>query len=174
MAGSWRKWLNRAALFAVAAFALANAGCLAAAVGAAAGGAAAAGYFYYTAPLVRDYPNPYGDTLAAAKAALADLQFAVLKEQPESGGTVIETRTGDGVKVLVALDLVTNPVPADGSLTRVSVRVGHFGDEEISTRIQEQIAKHLPPPAPPLARPAPPPPPETAPPPLAAPVSAKK
>jgi len=76
--------------------------------------------------------------------------------------------------VQITLDLLTSPIPADGSMTRVSVRVGHFGDETISTRIHDQIAKHVPPPAPPLARPAPPPPVETAAPPLAAPTAAKK
>ena len=115
---------------------------------------------YYTAPLVHEYPAPYGDTLAAVKTSLTDLQFPIVKEQPEGGGTLIETRTGDGVKVRIALDVVTSPVPADGSVTKVSVRVGHFGDEEISTRIQDQIAHHMPSP-PPLAGPgtaAPPPP----------------
>jgi hypothetical protein len=170
MARSWKRWAGQAAFVAVAAAALANAGCLVAAVGAAAGAAGAAGYFYYTAPLVRDYPSPYGDMLTAVKAALADLQFQIDKEKPMGGGTVIETRTGDGVHVQVALDLLTSPVPADGVMTRVSVRVGQFGDEAISTRIQDQIAKHVAPPAPPLARPAPPPPVETAAPPLAVPV----
>ncbi len=134
------------------------------------GAAGAAGYLYYTAPLVRDFPNSYGDTLTAVKAGLADLQFPIVKEQPEGGGTLIETRTGDGVKVQVTLDMLTSPVPAAGSVTRVSVRVGHFGDDAISMRIQDQIGSHIAPPPPPLARPAPPPPVETAAPPLAAPV----
>ncbi len=170
MARMGTRWVGRAAFVVVAATALANAGCLVAAVGAAAGAAGAAGYLYYTAPLVRDYPASYGDTLAAVKAALADLQFTLVKEQPVGGGTLIETRTGDGVQVQVTLDMLTSPVPADGTATRVSVRVGHFGDEAVSTRIQDQIARHVAPPPPPLARPAPPPPVETAPPPLAAPV----
>ena len=122
MARTRIRWATRAALVALSAAALANAGCLVAAVGAAAGAAGAAGYLYYTAPLVRDYPSSYGDTLAAVKAALAELQFPLVKEQPEGGGTLIETRTGDGAQVLVTLDMLTSPVPADGSATRVSVR----------------------------------------------------
>jgi hypothetical protein len=174
MTATWKRWLNRAALAAIAAAALAHAGCLAAAVGAAAGGAGALTYFYCTAPVERDYPVAYGDALTDVKAALADLQFPLVDEKTQGGGTVIETRTGDGVRVQIALDLVTSPVPADGSVTRVSVRVGHFGDEAISARIHDQIAKHVPPPVPPLARPAPPPPVETAAPPLATPVAGKK
>jgi hypothetical protein len=61
-------------------------------------------------------------------------------------------------------------------MTRISVRVGHFGDDAVSARIQDQIAKHMP------AAPAPGPGPvvanrpgggrpvETAAPPLASPV----
>jgi hypothetical protein len=168
MAATWKRWAARAALVAVALVALANAGCLVAAVGAAAGTAGAVTYFYFTAPLVRDYPAAYGDALAATKAALADLQFPVVKEEPLGQGTLIETRTGDNVKVQVTLDVLTSPVPADGSLTRVSVRVGHFGDEAVSARIQDQIAKHMPPPpAPAVPTVLAPRPPETAPPPLA-------
>jgi Protein of unknown function (DUF3568) len=169
MAGTWKRRLNQAVFVAVAFVAVVNAGCVAAAVTAAAAGGAAVGYAYYTAPLVQDYSVNYGDALTAVKAALTDLQFPIVKEQPADGGAVIETRTGDGVKVRVSLDLVTSAVPADGSLTRVSVRVGHFGDETVSTRIQAQIAKHLPtpiaPPTPILQAPRGP---ETAPPPLAA------
>ena len=168
MGVTWKRIGSRAAFLVVAAVAVANAGCIAAAVTAAAAGGAAVGYAYYTAPLIQDYPTSYGDALAATKAALTDLQFPIVKEQPADGGDVIETRTGDGVKVRVSLDLVTSAVPADGALTRVSVRVGHFGDDTISSRIQGQIAKHLPtavaPPSPTLQAPRPP---ETAPPPLA-------
>ncbi len=148
MARSGKKWAGRAVFAAMAAAALASSGCLVAAVGAAAGAAGAAGYFYCTAPLERDYPGPYGDTLAGVKTALAELQFQIDKEKSVGGGTLIETHTGDNVAIQVALDMLTTPVPADGPFTRVSVRVGHFGDEAISTRIQDQIAKHVAPPPP--------------------------
>ena len=174
MASTWTRRLNQAAFAALALAALANAGCLVAAVGAAAGGAAAAGYLYYTAPLAREYPVSYADALADVKAALTELQFPFEKEKAEGNGAVLETRTGDGVKVQISLDSVTSPVPADGSLTRVSVRVGHFGDEAISERIQDQIARHVAPPPTAVSRPAAPAPVETAAPPLAAPVGAGK
>lgn len=164
---------------ALAAVALANAGCLIAAVGAAAGGAAAVGYAYYSAPLMREYPVNYADALAAVKSSLTELQFPLIKEQPDGASTVIETRTGDGISVKIFLDVLTSPVPADGSLTRISVRVGHFGDDAISARIQDQIATHMPiPPAPlvPAAanRPAGARPLETVAPPLANPIAPAK
>jgi hypothetical protein len=150
MTRSWKSWLSRAAFVAVTAVALANAGCLIAAVGAAAGGAAAVSYAYYNAPLIHEYPIKYADAMAAVKTSLTELQFPLVKEQPDGASTLIETRTGDGVPVKIFLDVLTSPVPADGSITRISVRVGHFGDDAVSARIQDQIAKHVPaPPAPP-------------------------
>jgi Protein of unknown function (DUF3568) len=144
MTRTWKSWLSRTAFLAVAAVALANAGCLIAAVGAAASGAAAVSYAYYTAPLMREYPVNYADALAAVKTSLTELQFPLIKEQPDGASTLIETRTGDGVSVKIFLDVLTSPVPADGSMTRISVRVGHFGDDAVSARIQDQVAKHMP------------------------------
>ena len=131
-------------------------------------------YAYFSAPLMHEYPVNYPTALASVKTSLAELQFPLIKEQAQGTTTVIETRTGDGVAVKIYLDVLTSPVPADGSVTRISVRVGHFGDDAVSTRIQAQIARHMPaaaapaPPGPVLAnRPAGPHPVETAPPPLA-------
>jgi hypothetical protein len=150
MTRTWKSWVSRTAFIAVAAVALANAGCLIAAVGAAAGGAAAVSYAYTTAPLMREYPVNYANALASVKTSLTELQFPLIKELPDGASTLIETRTGDGVTVKIYLDVLTSPVPADGSITRISVRVGHFGDDAISARIQDQIAKHMPaPPTPP-------------------------
>ena len=176
MTRAWKSWVSRIAFLSLAVVALANAGCLIAAVGAAAGGAAAVGYAYYSAPLMKEYPVNYANALAAVKTSLTELQFPLVKEQPEGPSTLIETRTGDGVSVKIYLDVLTSPVPADGSLTRISVRVGHFGDEAVSVRIQDQIAKHMPaplapPPGPVVAnRPGGVPPVETVAPPLANPV----
>ncbi len=85
----------------MAVLALANAGCLVAAVGAAAGGAAAVGYAYYTAPLMHEYPVNYATALASVKTSLDELQFPLIKEQAQGPTTVIETRTGDGVAVKI-------------------------------------------------------------------------
>ncbi len=175
MTRTWKSWLSRTAFLALAMIALANAGCLIAAVGAAAGGAAAVGYAYYSAPLMREYPVNRPVALAAVKSSLTELQFPLIKEQPDGASIMIETRTGDGVSVKIYLDVLTSPVPADGSITRVSVRVGHFGDDAISARIQDQIATHLPAPTPSPGpavanRPTGPRPVETVAPPLANPV----
>jgi hypothetical protein len=132
---------------ALAALLLLNAGCLLAVCGAAAGGAAAAGYVYYKGLLSRDYPSNLGDSLAAVRTSLVELQFPVLKEKASTGETVVTTRTTDGTRVHIWLETVPSRIPVEGALTRISVRVGFTGDEVVSARILDQVSRHLVPPA---------------------------
>jgi hypothetical protein len=175
----------RLAYLGLAALLLVNAGCLVVAAGAAVGGAAAAaGYAYYNGCLYRDYPASLGDSLAAVRTSLVELQFPIVKEETDTGSALVMTRTADGSKVRIHLDVVPSRIPVEPSATRVSVRVGAFGDEPVSVRLLDQVSAHLVPAggAPPRLAPqpaAPPPalgpiqttggtrPGETAPPPLA-------
>jgi hypothetical protein len=125
---------------------LLNAGCLLAVAGAAAGGAAAAGYVYYKGLLYRDYPANRSDALAAVHTSLAELQFPLVKEKVGSSDTVVTTRSGDGTGVHIWLETVPSRIPVEGSLTRISVRVGFSGDEAVSARILDQVSRHLVPP----------------------------
>jgi hypothetical protein len=166
---------------AVAVVAIAQGGCLIVAAGVA-GGAAAAGYFYYKGRICQEYPATLGDTLAAVRAALTDLQFPITKEETKSDSAFLASRTADGSQIRIELDLLPSRVPADGTLTRVGIRVGlGFGDEAVSKRILDQIGLHLVPvpaiPATPHFTPGPIQqsgwrPHETAPPPLAPPLPA--
>ena len=157
-----------------AALALVNGGCLALVAGAAAGGAAAAGYAYYNGRLYRDFPAGMADAAAAVRTSLAELQLPVVSETMANGSVVVISRAGDGAKVDVQLDLVPSRIPAEGALTRVSVRVGAFGDEEVSGHILDRVSMHLAP-ASAAVQPTPAAPPaETAPPPLAAPEPPKR
>jgi hypothetical protein len=58
--------------------------------------------------------------------------------------------------VRIYLDCLPSPIPAEGLLTRVSIRVATFGDESVSARILEQIAWRLAHPAPLAPAPQPP------------------
>ncbi len=72
--------------------------------------------------------------------------------------------------VVLSLTVQDNPVPAEGPVTEVGVRVATFGDQGLSERLLDQIGSHLVavPQAPAAAPPQlPPAAPETAPPPLA-------
>lgn len=171
------KQTSRLVFLAVALLALLNGGCLFLAAGAAAGGAAA-GYAYVNGRLYRDYPATLPAAAAAVRASLVELQFPLLVEKNESGKPSFESKASDGTTVYVYLETLTSRIPAEGPLTRVSVRVGAFGDEAVSARILDRVSAHLivpaaagpMPVASPLAPPAPAQPPETAPPPLAPPV----
>jgi hypothetical protein len=156
-------------ILALAALALANAGCLAVAAGAAAG-AGVAGYAYYKGSVSRDYAASFEQTWAAAQGALADLAMPVNSVERADGRGTIETKTPEGWKAVVTVEgPVTTP---GGAVTRVTMRVGVFGDHPVSERFLDQVQGRLPaagPPAAPcpgahVAAPA-----ETGPPPLAAP-----
>jgi len=158
----------------LAAVALINSGCLVvAAAGAAAG---IAGYAYYKGKVCRPYLAHPADVHAATLKALAELRLPILKDEPSDSGGTIESRSGTD-DVVISLSLQNSPVPGEGPVTEVGVRVGALGDEGLSARILDQISFHLVPPGvvpapPPLSAPQPqlppaPVPQETAPPPLA-------
>ncbi|MFO0841812.1 MAG: DUF3568 family protein [Gemmataceae bacterium] len=161
--------------------ALLQAGCMLAIAGAAAG-AGTAGYLYYNGLLYRDYHAHLGDAAAAVRTSLVELQFPLLKEKNDSGSAYFQSQTGDGHAVRIYLDTVPSPIPSEGAVTRISVRVGFSGDEGVSARVLDQVSKHLvspalpgaaaalapaAPPVSPAVHVAPAAPPQTPPPPLA-------
>jgi hypothetical protein len=167
--------MARLAYLVLAALALVNGGCLVVAAGAAAGGAAAVGYAVWKGRMYRDYAASLPNTQAAVVAALADLQFPVVNQSAADGETYVESQLADKTKVKIYLDPLPSRVPADGPVTRVSIRVGTFGDEDLTRRLLDQVGSHVFPAAqtgplrPVPASSSPPPPAETAPPPVAVP-----
>jgi hypothetical protein len=152
MAGAVRK-LIRLALPALALLALVNAGCVALAVAGAAGAGAAVGYVYHNGLLYRDYHANLADSLSAVRSALVELHFPIIEQKGDTGSGFIKTRTADGHTVRIFLDVVPSPIPIEGALTRIGVRVGFSGDEAVSARILDQVSRHLV--APELATPTP-------------------
>lgn len=135
--------LRKAAVLLLALVLTSSAGCAAALIGAAAAGAGAAGYLYYNGAYTRDFPATLADTREAVRAALADLQFPIVKDSADAGTASIKTRTADGHDVWVSLDVVHSAVPKEGALTRVKVRVGFSGDEHVSKAILDNLAGRL-------------------------------
>jgi hypothetical protein len=134
MPGAVRK-CTHAWLYALIAFlALGQGGCLLALAGVA-GGAAATGYFYYKGRVYRDYAASFPDVRNAVHAALLDMHFLIFTEEAKDGKALVVTKTTSGKKVRVYLDCLSSPIPAEGTLTRVSIRVACFGDESVSARI---------------------------------------
>ncbi|HTU90882.1 MAG TPA: DUF3568 family protein [Gemmataceae bacterium] len=126
----------------IAVLALTQGGCLLALVGVA-GGAAATGFFYFKGRIYHDFPAPFPDVLNAVRASLLDLHFAIFADEPKDGKAIIVTKTTQGKKVRIYIDCLHSPIPSEGMLTRVSIRVACFGDESISTRIFEQVGFRL-------------------------------
>jgi hypothetical protein len=174
-----RWWQGRVMWVILAALAASQSGCLAAAAGCAAG--AGAGFAYYKGKLDRDYAANRDDVWVALHTSLGELQMPVVKEQREADEDSIETRTADGDKVKIYMEVHKSAIPAEGDISRVSVRVATWGDAVVSARILDQVDRHLVPGVPVPGQPiqpvsatgVPPPPrpsaapPQSAPPPLA-------
>jgi hypothetical protein len=154
----------------LAACALASGGCLAVAVGAAATGAAV-GYTYYRGGVGQDVQADFNTTWTATQLALTDLKMPIQEPTRAENSGTLKSQTGDGTVVNISLETRAGKIPAEGPLTEVHVRVGHFfGDREVSEKLLTQIETRLTPqgqavPLPPAGGTVH----QTAPPPLAAP-----
>jgi len=136
------KRLGRHLLYAAAAIlALVNGGCLWVAAGAAGGAAVGAAYYY--GKVYQTFPSSLDDGMAASRTALSDLGMPVLEEQRDGGNAFIKSQTSDGDPVRIYLEPEASKFPADGPLTKVTVRVGAFGDHPVSNRVLDQIGVHL-------------------------------
>ena len=132
---------SRAACLLLAVAAAGQSGCLLVAAGAA--GGAAAGYAYYNGRVCQSFVANFEDAWAATHAALGELGMPVLSEERQTGCGIIKTQTSDGDRIRVALDVIPSRIPAEGSLTRICVRVATFGDHPVSERILSQVGAHL-------------------------------
>jgi Protein of unknown function (DUF3568) len=146
MEGEQQGKVGRLGTVVVAVLLLTNAGCIGVAVGVAAAGGAAAGYAYLRGRLYRDYNADQPHGVAAVKASLAELQFPLLGEETGEGKHTIESKTTDGTPIKIQLETFPSRIPVEGSITRIAVRVGPFGDEVVSARILDQVNLHLAPP----------------------------
>jgi hypothetical protein len=137
---SWSGSRWRLACLLVAAGALANSGCLLIAAGAAGGTAA---YYYVKGKVCQTFHASLGDAFAATRTALIELGMPVAKEEHDALSAFVESRTADGERVRIYLELEPSRIPAEGAQTRVCVRVATFGDQWVSARILDQVSLHL-------------------------------
>ena len=122
--------------------ALANSGCLLATTAGIAGGAAV-GYAYCKGRVCETYNAGTEDTWAATRTALVELGMPIVKEERKGSEGFIESRTADGDRVRVYMEPEMSRIPAEGQISRVSVRVAVFGDRPVSDRILDQLGAHL-------------------------------
>src|SRR5262245_66155251 len=67
----------------------------------------------------------------------------VLRDEAQQTSGTIESRTSDDSSVTITLETQPSRIQAEGTVTRICVRVGTFGDNSVSNRIHDQISQHL-------------------------------
>lgn len=139
------------ALLLLAAGSLSMAGCLFIAAGAAAGGGTAA-YIYFHGNVCQEFVASFDSTWKATLAALNEQRLPVVKNEIDGIKGKLTSRTADNRTLHITLKTMASPIPAEGSVTRVCVRIGLTGDKAASERFLDRVAAHLFPPgaAPPL------------------------
>jgi len=109
-------------------------GCIAVAVGAAAG----IGTYAYVKGELSDTEEATLDrAYEAALAAMKDLEFTVKEQSKDALHARVVAAEADKTEVRIALESKSE------KLTKLTVRVGVFGDEAQSRLIMDKIKKHL-------------------------------
>jgi hypothetical protein len=107
-------------------------GCIAAAAGAGAGAVA-----YIRGELEATLPNDFNKVVAATKESIEQLEFAKVSENKDALKAVLVSRTALDKKVEITL------ANAGRKQTTVKIRVGLFGDEQLSMAILDKIKSNL-------------------------------
>jgi Protein of unknown function (DUF3568) len=111
-------------------------GCVTTAVGG--GSSAAAGtYSYFSRNLEVIYGVPLADVWPRALAAVESLQLHIDRQRIDGLGGEIQARRPNGTRVQVCLK------PTGDHSTSVSVRIGFWGDREMSERVQRTIRQQV-------------------------------
>jgi len=135
MGVSRNRGLSAAVLAALAAVGLSS-GCAAVLVGG--GAAAGAGaYYYLRSELKRTYAATYDNTWDATKAALEDLELKIVRSpRDKMSGEMVALR-GNGQEITARIESLSE------HSTQVGVRVGTFGDRNVSSRVHDTILATL-------------------------------
>ena len=126
----WFKALAISALVSGVAF---TSGCVAVVAAGAAGG----GVAYVRGELDATLDSGYLHTVDATRHALDDLHFAREPEKADDLTTVFIARTGDDKKIEITVRRTAD------KLSKVEIRVGTFGDQELSQTILDRIKRFL-------------------------------
>ncbi len=100
-------------------------------------GAGAGTVAYVRGELQTTYAAPFNRTWDASIEALKDLGITIYNTKKDATEGDIEATKADGTKVKINLK------PKGQDITVVKIRVGIFGDEEVSRTISNQISKRL-------------------------------
>jgi hypothetical protein len=127
------KFLVAGALLAAGAL-VALPGCVAVVAGAGAGAGVVA---YVRGDLEATLPNDYNHVVEGAREAIKGLEFTKVSDNKDALKAVLVAHTALDKKVEVA---ITN---AGKNLTSIKIRVGVFGDEQLSMAVLDKIKASL-------------------------------
>lgn len=100
-------------------------------------GAGAGTVAYMRGEWVQSYPESFDRVWKAAQEAVADLHITLAEKRETADGGTIEGSRADGKSVVVRV----SGLP--GGLSEVRIRIGWFGDRDISSTISNEIALRL-------------------------------
>lgn len=108
-------------------------GCFAVVAGAAAGGAGA----WYVGALTSTVEATPEETIAAAKEAIADLKLSLISVNTSAIDGELIARTATDTRISIVAKRETDQT------TRLTIRVGLFGDDSLSLTLLEKIKANL-------------------------------
>jgi hypothetical protein len=128
-----RRVMRWAAAVVLGATALLSSGCLLLAAGAAGAGTVA----YVRGELAASLGNELGAVVKATNRTIEQLKFAKIAESADALSARFTARTAQDKKIEIVLTKVGE------DLTKMEIRVGVFGDEDVSMTILSKIKSNL-------------------------------
>jgi len=116
---------------------LCSSGCLWIAVGAAGAGVGVGTYAYIRGELEAAYASEYEEAWRATLAALESLGMRKKSASKDAFGGRIDAARADGTPITIRV------TPITPNSTSVKIRVGFFGDREMSQMIADRIGQEL-------------------------------
>jgi hypothetical protein len=114
-----------------------SSGCALLVVGGVAAGAGAGTYAYVNGELKETEGVSYDTAYNATLAAMNDLQYAVESKPKDAITATITARTTTDKKIVVTLN------KQSATATEIRIRVGTFGDENLSRQALDKIKSHF-------------------------------
>ena len=102
-----------------------------------AGGAGAGSVAYVKGDLNTNLEAPLNRSLVATNRAIRSLKYAKISESTDAYASRIVARTASDKKITIGLKKVNERT------THISIRVGMFGDENVSNNILREINRRL-------------------------------
>lgn len=102
-----------------------------------AAGAGAGTVAYVRGQLNATLDAPLDPAVNATRQAISDLGFHKISDESDASGAVLVTRNAQDDRITIRLTREADPV------TKVSIRVGMFGDEALSQTVLNAINQNL-------------------------------